>query len=70
MKKVLFILSLLLLPSFIPATSFENKQEVVETEMTKKEMWINLKKWISSNFNSYEHVVDLEDEEAGIISVK
>ena len=70
MKKVLFILSLLLLTSFISATSFENKQEVVETEMTKKEMWINLKKWISSNFNSYEHVVDLEDEEAGIISVK
>lgn len=70
MKKVLFILSMLLFPTFMPAASLENKQEIIETGMTKKDMWINLKKWVSSNFNSYEHVVDLEDEEAGVISVK
>lgn len=70
MKKIVFLLLLLLLPAFMSATSSENKQEVVETGMTKKDMWINLKKWVSSNFNSYEHVVDLEDEEAGVISVK
>lgn len=70
MRKIVLLLSLLLLPAFMSAKSFEDKQEVVETGMTKKDMWINLKKWVSSNFNSYEHVVDLEDEEAGVISVK
>lgn len=70
MKKVLFILSMLLLSTFMTAASFNDKQEVIVTEMTKKDMWINLKKWVASNFNSYEHVVDLEDEDAGVISVK
>lgn len=70
MKKELFVLLMLLLPTCMFAASFEDKQEVIETGMTKKDMWINLKKWVSSTFNSYEHVVDLEDEEAGVISVK
>lgn len=44
--------------------------EVIETNVSKDLMWINLKKWISSEFNSYDHVVDLEDKENGIIIIK
>ena len=44
--------------------------EIVETNISKDIMWLNLKKWVSSEFNSYEHVVDLEDKENGVIIIK
>lgn len=48
----------------------EDKEFVIQTQLTKNAMWINLKKWVSSTFNSYKHVVDLEDKEGGILIIK
>lgn len=45
-------------------------EEVVQVELSKTVLWINLKKWISSNFSSYKYVVDMEDKDAGILVVK
>lgn len=49
---------------------YSNVKDIVETGMSKNDMWINLKKWVSSSFNSYEHVVDVEDEKLGIFVIK
>lgn len=48
----------------------DEKEFVIPTQLTKNAMWINLKKWVSSTFNSYKHVVDLEDKESGVLIVK
>ena len=53
-----------------PVTGFADKSEVVETGMTKSEMWVNLKTWVSMTFNSYEYTVDMEDQESGTLIVK
>ena len=45
-------------------------EEVVSVELSKAVLWVNLKKWISSNFSSYKHVVDMEDKDAGVLVVK
>lgn len=45
-------------------------EEIVLINRPKSVLWINLKRWISSNFESYKHVVDMEDKEAGIIILK
>lgn len=69
MKKIFFIIFITFTSVFSFASS-SDIQEVVETGINKKDMWINLKKWCSSEFNSYDHVVDLEDEESGTLIVK
>lgn len=43
---------------------------IINNSLSKSAMWINLKKWISSTFNSYKCVVDLEDKENGVIIIK
>lgn len=45
-------------------------EEVVETGLSKDVMWLNLKKWVSTNFNNYRYVVDLEDKDAGLLIIK
>ena len=45
-------------------------EEVIPVNLSKSVLWINLKKWISSTFSSYKHVVDMEDKDAGIVVVK
>lgn len=52
------------------ASMFGNESEVVLTELSKSEMWINAKKWISSSFKDYKHTVDMEDKESGTIIIK
>jgi len=49
---------------------FGNEFEIVQTQLTKSEMWINAKKWISSSFKDYKHTVDMEDKESGTIILK
>lgn len=51
-------------------TGFTDTSEVVETGLTKSEMWVNLKTWVSLTFNNYEHSVDMEDQESGTMIVK
>lgn len=69
MKKCLLFFGVLLMALIVNAQS-NVKEEVVETTLTKDVMWVNLKKWVSSNFNSYKYVVDLEDKENGVLIVK
>lgn len=69
MKKYLILL-LLVTFAFSANAQDIKMSEVIETNVSKDLMWINLKKWISSEFNSYDHVVDLEDKENGIIIIK
>lgn len=45
-------------------------EEVVPVELPKSVLWVNVKRWVSSNFESYKHVVDMEDKDAGIIIIK
>ena len=53
----------------VKSTGFEY-EEVLPVNLSKAVLWINLKKWVSSNFSSYKHVVDMEDKDAGILIVK
>lgn len=69
MKKCLLLFSVLLVTLAVNAQT-DFKEEVVETTLTKEVMWNNLKKWVSSSFNSSKHVVDLEDKENGVLVVK
>lgn len=52
------------------AVSSFNYEEVVQSALPKSTLWVNLKKWVSSTFNTYRYVVDLEDKEAGVMIVK
>ena len=45
-------------------------EEVVSSTLPQATLWINLKKWISSTFDNYKYVVDLEDKETGMMIVK
>ena len=47
------------------STGFEY-EEVIPVNLSKAVLWINLKKWVSSNFSSYKHVVDMEDKKQPI----
>ena len=76
LKRKLFIL-LLCLACVIVANARDEEninsfvyEEVVTTDLSKVVLWINLKKWISSSFLSYQHAVDMEDKEAGVIIIK
>ncbi len=82
MKKLLFVF--LLLFSVMPINAqISTKQveseesfylfkyeEIVPTNLTKSIMWLNLKKWVSSSFDKYNYVVDIEDKDAGLMIVK
>lgn len=69
MKKYFLLFGILLVTLTINAQT-DFKEEVVETTLTKDVMWNNLKKWVSSNFNSSKNVVDLEDKENGVLIIK
>lgn len=75
-KKIVLISSLCFVCVMIAnAQSEENKnsfayEEIVTSDLSKEALWINLKKWISSSFSSYQHVVDMEDKEAGVLIIK
>ena len=69
MKKCLLLFSVLLVTLAVNAQA-DFKEEVVETTLTKEVMWNNLKKWVSSSFNSSKNVVDLEDKENGVLIIK
>ena len=45
-------------------------EEIVPINLSKSVLWINLKKWVSSNFESYRFVVDMEDKDTGLIILK
>jgi len=45
-------------------------EEIVNCELTKAQLWSNLKRWIATSFVSYKHTVDMEDREAGTVIVK
>ena len=49
---------------------FGSEVKIVTTQLSKSELWINAKKWISSSFNNYKHTVDMEDKESGTIILK
>ena len=76
MKKIFLISTLCLASMMMANAQGEEKnnsfvhEEVVTTDLSKVVLWINLKKWISSSFSSYQHVVDMEDKEAGVIIIK
>lgn len=76
LKKILLISSLCFTcVMVVNAQNGENNnsfayEEVVTSDLSKVVLWINLKKWISSSFSSYQHVVDMEDKEAGVLMIK
>ena len=45
-------------------------EEVVPSNIPQSVMWLNLKKWVSSSFNKYKYVVDIEDKDAGLMIIK
>ena len=45
-------------------------EEVVPSNIPQSVMWLNLKKWVSSSFNKYKYVVDIEDKNAGLMIIK
>ena len=48
----------------------EKTEYIEDVDLSKNELWLNLKTWISGTFNKYKGVVDLENEEAGRIILK
>lgn len=56
--------------SFVKYPLIGDYEEIVESNLTKDEMWINLKKWVATEFTTYKFVVDLEDKEAGVMIIK
>ena len=82
MKKVicllLLLLSLLPISAQVDGTQIESKEskylfkfeEVFPSNIPKSVMWLNLKKWVSSSFNKYKYVVDIEDKDAGLMIIK
>ena len=47
-----------------------NYEEVIPSPINKSIKWLNLKKWVSSSFNKYEYVVDVEDKDTGLMIIK
>ena len=82
MKKViclfLLLLSQLQINAQVDNTKTEGKEskylfkyeEVVPSNIPQPVMWLNLKKWVSSSFNKYKYVVDIEDKDAGLMIIK
>lgn len=79
MKKSLLVLTIILL--LFPITmSGQSKnshiqfigdyEEIIETGLPKDVMWVNLKKWVSSQFNNSKYAVDLDDKESGVLIIK
>jgi len=56
--------------TFIKYPLIGEYEEIVETNFSKDEMWINLKKWVATEFTTYKFVVDLEDKDAGVMIIK
>ena len=82
MKKIICVFLLLLSQIPIRAQVDKNQteskestylfkyEEVVSSNIPQSILWINLKKWVSSSFNKYEYVVDVEDKDAGLMIIK
>ncbi len=78
MKKVVLLIALLVTFLSINAQNFYKiektdefgKSEVVEEQLTKDNLFVNAKSWISSTYKDYKAVVQFEDKEAGKISLK
>lgn len=82
MKKVvclfLLLLSQLSINAQVDKIQTESKEidylfkyeEVVPSNIPQSVMWLNLKKWVSSSFNKYKYVVDIEDKDAGLMIIK
>ena len=71
MKKILLFFAGLLFS--VSAYSQQDNyfiQKVVETPLSKEAMWTNLKKWVSATFNNSKYVVDFEDKDAGLLTIK
>jgi len=45
-------------------------EKIIESELEKPEMFVNAKKWIALNYKDYKSVMNLEDEQNGIIIYK
>ena len=81
MKKViclfLLLLSQLSINAQVDKIQTESKEidylfkyeEVVPSNIPQSVMWLNLKKWVSSSFNKYKYVVDIEDKDAGLMII-
>jgi len=71
MKRIIIsLLALVLTLNFSYGQKMYDSPVVKETNLSKSIMWLNLKKWVSSAFNNYKYVVDLEDKEAGLMIIK
>lgn len=72
MKKILLLTLFIALFVNVSASDLKslNKEIIEEGNLSKKEYWINLKSWISSNYARYDRVVDMEDAEAGTLVLK
>lgn len=82
MNKLICALLLLLcqLPSIAQVDSTQTKskesaylfkyEEIVTSNLSQQVLWLNLRKWVSSSFNKYKYVVDIEDKDAGLMIVK
>jgi len=72
MKKILLSLFTCLLLN-IPTFGQDSEcyaREVVETGLSKDVMWKNLQSWVANTFNSPQNVVEVEDKEAGLMTIK
>lgn len=54
----------------LPLNKIGNTEEIIETTLTKAQMWTNLKKWVSEEFHNYKYAVDMEDKETGNMIIK
>ena len=71
MKKVLLLLIICVNANVFSQGYRSLDREIVENgDLTKNEYWINLKTWVSNNFQTYERVVDMEDADAGTMILK
>lgn len=73
MKKILILflmLSISVVFTFSQTEEVYSKQEIIETTLSKSEMWINLKKWVSEIYRNSKYVIDIEDKESGLMVIK
>lgn len=69
-KTIIFGIFLLFTIHLMGQTKTEEYREVVKTDLLKDQMWQNLKQWVPLAFMNYEHLIEMEDQVAGIMIVK
>ncbi len=71
MKKSLLIVILTFFSlTFFGQVKTEEFKEIVETELSKDQMWINIKKSIPLIFSDKNYIIEMEDKETGVIIIK